>query len=306
MSRPAKKILPLLVLLLFIGRAAAQEAVAIETEAEETALESGDEAHSSEVEPEPVSVAAPAARAVNKPYLVGTAFGYTFSGYREETDTPLNRNMNTFSFAINSNIEKGKFFHSFNFGLFKGKNEAIEAYPLDEEELGSDLHEQFFEYYRMEDTYTRLYFEYALDYRLWGPPRFPGYLGGAIRVDSYIIERLDNIQYLNLTIIASLSVHASQKWIINAENILVFSADFPLFGYAVRPSYIGAIDWPLETGVVSLHNYWAVFGDLKYIRRITSLISLYSDVGFELSMINFPKPRRDAILRLAAGITFTF
>jgi len=282
MGRPATKILPLLVLLLFIGRAVAQEDAA----QEETAQAA-----------EPVSVAEPAANAMNKPYLVGTAFGYTFSGYREETDTPLNRSMNTFFFAINGNIEKGKFFHSFNFGLFKGKDEAIEAYPLDTNEL---------EYYHMEDTYTRLYFEYALDYRLWGSPRFPGYLGGAIRVDSYIIERLDNIQYLSLTIIASLSVHASQKWIINAKNILVFSADFPLFGYAVRPSYIGAIDWPLETGVVSLHNYWAVFGDLKYIHRITSLISLYSDVGFELSMVNFPKPRRDAILRLAVGITFTF
>jgi len=166
--------------------------------------------------------------------------------------------------------------------------------------------DHFFEYYRMEDTYTRLYLEYALDYILWGNRVFPGYLGGAFRVDSYIIEKLNNFLYMNITINASLGLHASQKWIINPDNILVFSADFPLFGYALRPHYLGAFAWPMEMGIVSLHNYWAIFGDLKYTHKFTPLISAYSDIGFELSRINFPKPRRDALLRLIVGVAFSF
>jgi len=272
MYRLARKILPLIVLMLFIGYMPAEEP----------------------------------ARENEKSWLLGAGIGFTFSGYREETDSPLNRNLNTFSFAFNGNAEKGNFFHSFNIGFFKGKNEAIEAYPLDKSELESDLSDQYFEDYRMEDTYTRLYLEYALDYRLWGTGTFPGFLGGSLRVDFYNIEKLDNFQYMNLTLIASLGLHASQKWIINGENILILSADFPLFGYALRPSYLGFFDWPLETNIVSIHNYWAVFGDLKYIHRITSLLSFYSDIAFELSHINFPRPRKDAILRLVAGIAFAF
>jgi hypothetical protein len=289
MYRPAKIMLPLVIFILFIGPVAAEEPE-VSAPPEVPA-------------PQPVT----ASQLPNKKtWLLGAALGYTFSGYREETDVPLNRNLNTLSFAVNGNAEEGRFFHSFNIGFFTGTNEAIEAYPLDRTELNSDLYEQYFEYYRMEDTYTRLYLEYALDYKLWGPPKFPGFLGGAFRVDSYIIEKLDNIQYMNLTIIVSLGLHVSQKWIINADNVLVFSAEFPLFGYALRPSYPGSFVWPLETDIVSLHNYWAVFGDLKYIHRITSLLSLYSDIGFELSMVNFPKPRRDAILTLIAGIAFAF
>ena len=250
--------------------------------------------------------AAPAAPAQDKPYLLGTGIGCSFTGYREETDAPLNRDLNVITFTINGNIEKGRFLHSLNIGFFRGKNEAVIAYPLDTSELEPEYMDHFFEYYRSEDTYSRLYLEYALDYRLWGTDRFPGYLGGAFRVDSYIIEKLDNFQYMNLTLIASLALHASQKWIINDKNTLVFSADFPLFGYALRPPYLGAFTWPLETGIVSLHNYWAVFGDLKYIYRINSLISIYSDIGFEFSQVDFPKPRKDAILRLIAGVAFAF
>jgi hypothetical protein len=272
MSILAKKILPLIVLMLSIGYASAEEP----------------------------------AQDNHKPYLLGTGIGYSFTGYREETDSPLNRELNVLTFTVNGNVEKGSFLHSFNAGFFRGKNEAIEAYPLDTSELEPAYMDRFFEYYRMEDTYNRLYLEYALDYRLWGNSMFPGYLGGAFRADSYFIEKLDNFQYMNLTVIASLCLHASQKWIINAENILVFSADFPLFGYALRPNYVGAFTWPLETDIVSLHNYWAVFGNLKYIHGINSLLSLYSDIGFELSLVNFPRPRRDAILRLIAGIAFTF
>jgi hypothetical protein len=266
------KILPLIVLALFIGQAAAQ---AQEQENE-------------------------------KIFLLGAGLGYTFSGYREETDAPINRYLNTFTYAVNGNAEKGGFLHSLNIGFFKGKNEAVEAYALDKSELEPDWMDHFFEYYRMEDTYTRLYFEYALDYRLWGSPMFPGFLGGAIRVDTYIIEKLDNFQYMNLTLIGSLGLHASQKWIINAKNTLVLSAGFPLFGFALRPHFLGAFAWPLETGIASVHNYWALFSDLKYIHRINSLLSVYSDIGFELSMVNFPKPRRDAILRIIAGIAFAF
>jgi hypothetical protein len=273
MYRLAKKMLPLIVFMLFFGQAAPPWASAQENK---------------------------------QTWLLGIGVGYAFSGYREETDSPLNRDLNTISFAFNGNAENGNFFHSFNIGFFKGKNEAVEAYPLDRNELEPVLMEHFFEYYRLEDTYTRLSLEYAPDYRLWGTDSFPGFLGGALRLDAYIIEKLDNFQYMNLTIIASLGLHASQKWIINEENVLVLSADFPLFGYALRPAFLGAFSWPLETNIVSIHNYWAVFGDLKYIHRITSLLSFYSDIDFELSMVNFPKPRKDAILRLIVGIAFAF
>ena len=56
----------------------------------------------------------------------------------------------------------------------------------------------------------------------------------------------------------------------------------------------------------SLHNYWAVFGDLKYHHRINSLLSLYSGVYFELSRINIPRPRIDAILTVSTGLAFVF
>jgi len=296
MYRLAKKNLPLLVLMLFIGQTAVS---ADEPEAEPAASAVSVE--------QPVSAPQPESAARNaSPFFLGAGIGYSFTGYREETDAPLNRNLNVLTFIINGNVEKGGFLHSFNLGFFRGKNEAVQAYPLDASELEPEYMDHFFEYYRMEDTYSRLYIEYALDYRLWGTNKFPGYLGGALRLDSYIIEKLDNFQYMNITIIGSLGLHASQKWIINAENVLVFSADFPLFGYAIRPPYMGAFTWPLETNIVSLHNYWAVFGDLKYIHRVNSLLSIYSDIAFELSLVNFPKPRKDAIFRLVAGIAFSF
>jgi len=58
--------------------------------------------------------------------------------------------------------------------------------------------------------------------------------------------------------------------------------------------------------IISLHNYWAIFGDLKYQHKINMLISLYSGLGFEFSRINFPRPMTDAILRINSGIVFTF
>jgi hypothetical protein len=97
---------------------------------------------------------------------------------------------------------------------------------------------------------------------------------------------------------------------------LVFSAGFPVFGYAIRPAYFGWLYGDVEKGaaailgdfgkITSVHNYWAVFGDLKYHHKVNPLISLYSGLGFELSHINFPRPRKDAILRLSSGMAFTF
>jgi hypothetical protein len=113
-------------------------------------------------------------------------------------------------------------------------------------------------------------------------------------------------------------LHVTQKWIINQENHFTFSAGVPFFGYTLRPPYAGADaaimkyaeESPLRLftlgNVVSLHNYWALFGDLKYHHKVNQLLSLYSGLGFELSHINIPRPRRDATLRLNAGIAFTF
>jgi hypothetical protein len=246
-----------------------------------------------------------------KPFRVGTSLGYSFSGYREDTDLPLNRYLNTLTFIIDGNIEKGKYFHSFNVGFFRGKNEALPANPVYQTEVYP--HDQIYVYYQKETVFTRGYLEYALDYRLWGNKTFPGYLGGAFRADVYAAE---TALHLYFTGIVSLDVHASQKWIINEENVLVFSAGFPVFGYAIRPAYFGWLYGDVEKGaaailgdfgkITSVHNYWAVFGDLKYHHKVNSLISLYSGLGFELSRINFPRPRKDAILRLSSGMAFTF
>jgi hypothetical protein len=39
---------------------------------------------------------------------------------------------------------------------------------------------------------------------------------------------------------------------------------------------------------------------------MNALLSLYSGLGFELSRINFPRPRIDTIFRLNTGIAFAF
>ena len=56
----------------------------------------------------------------------------------------------------------------------------------------------------------------------------------------------------------------------------------------------------------SVHNYWAMFGDLKYHYQLTRALSLNAGMGFELSRINIPLPRIDATFRLNAGVSFTF
>jgi len=238
-----------------------------------------------------------------KPFRIGISLGYSFTGYREETNLSLNRYLNTLTYIIDGNIEKGSLLHSFNIGFFRGENEAITAKPLYEIKIDPLI--QPFASYQNETIYTRGYLEYALDRRLWGNQMFPGYLGGAFRGDVYVME---TAIYPTFTVLASLDVHATQKWIINAENIFVFSAGFPIFGYAFRPSYFGMVFGyeEMEKRITSLHNYWAVFGDLKYHHKINALVSLYSGLGFELSRINFPQPRLDAIFRLNAGVAFSF
>jgi len=241
-----------------------------------------------------------------KSSTTGIGFGYTFCGYRESTTVDVNRYLNTFFFTVDGSIEKDRFLHSFKVGFFRGENEALIANPVYVYELYPDIYGQLYEYYQAADTFTRLFSEYALDWKLWGNQTFPGYLGGALRGDLYLIETLVNLAYLNFTGLLSLNLHISQKWIINAKNALALSLSFPVFGYAIRPHYIGFSAWPLETGIVSLHNYWASFGNLKYSYKINTWLSLYSDIGFELSLINFPKPRKDAGLRINLGVAFTY
>jgi hypothetical protein len=225
---------------------------------------------------------------------VGASLGYSFSGYLEQTVLPVNRYCNTFTYLVDGNIEKGNFYHTFNLSLFSGKVDAIKA----------DSDNAYFSYYQKEATFTRAYLEYALDYRLWGNQFFPGYLGGTLRGD-YYGEMLKETLFSNHTGIFSLNVHVTQKWIINAENEFAFSAGFPIFGYAFRPSYFALLGL-VEQGITSLHNYWAIFGDLKYRHKINTLLSLHSGLGFELSHIDFPQPRKDALFRLYTGISFTF
>jgi hypothetical protein len=256
-----------------------------------------------------------AAQNREKPFRIGASLGYTFSGYKEVTYSPINRYLNTLTFLVDGNIEKGKFFHSLNIGFFMGnsemknKTEAILVRDYDPQ-TGSDYPTAYLPEYLA----IRGYLEYALDYRLWGNETSPGFLGGAFRADTY----MQFAHYPSITVLASLNIHATQKWIIDEENVLTFSAGLPIFGYAVRPAYAGAdealIKYVTEDPmkiitlgrIVSVHNYWALFGDLKYQHKVNSLISLYTGLGFEISRIDFPRPRNDASLRLSSGIAFTF
>lgn len=236
--------------------------------------------------------------------MIGFSFGYTFAGFREETIADVNRYLNTFVFSIHSVIEKSKFMHSHNMGFFSGQNDYIVRNPSYQFERSMS------DYYQIKDTYSRLYMEYSLARELWSPQistqKFPGYIGGAIRTDMYLVETLDNPIYINLTAAISLNLHASQKWIINNKNSIIMSLSFPILGYAVRPQYIGLSAWPLETGITSLHNYLACFGSLRYYYKAHKFFSLYSDIGFEISNITFPKTRRDASLQLKIGAVYSY
>jgi hypothetical protein len=241
-----------------------------------------------------------------KPFRVGAGLGCSFTGYREETEAPVNRYLNALTFMIDGNIEKGNFFHSFNINFFYGNAKMTSPYE-------GYNHKQYNVY--------RGFLEYALDYRLWGNQIFPGYLGGALRTDVYFTT-VDSTKGSHTSTgygLIFLSLHATQKWIINVKNMLTFSAGFPIFGFAVRPPYAMVDElWEkylneedyikiITLGeIVSFHNYWAFFGELKYQYQISTLFSLYSGLGLELSRINFYRPRTDAICRLGAGIAFTF
>jgi hypothetical protein len=252
-----------------------------------------------------------------RPYRIGLSLGNSFTGYREETYSPLNMYLNTLTFIIDGNIERGLFLHSLNMGFFMGKPEtANPASAVMSKNIDHQTGEAYYfanAYFR-HDLAVRAYIGYALDYRLWGNDTFPGYLGGAFRADAY----MQFANYPSITGLVSLGLHATQKWIINPENSFVFSIGIPVLGYALRPPFAGAdaalLKYAEENpmrlitlgNIVSLHNYCAIFGDLKYHHKINSLLSLYSGLGFELSRINIPRPRIDTIFRLNTGIAFTF
>jgi hypothetical protein len=231
-----------------------------------------------------------------KPLKIGPSLCFSFAGYRDETSMPFNRYINILTYAIDGTIEKGNFFQSFNIGFFTGKVKSAEV----------DSGDEFYTISQKESSFTRAYLQYAVDYRLWGNKTFPGFLGGAIRGDVYYNYMVQTV-YFSFTGAVALNVHATQKWIINDRNALVFSVGLPLLGYARRPPYFGFGHdlTAYDDKFISLHNYWAVFGDLKYYYTFNSLVSLSAGLGFELSHFNFPQPRRDALLRLGLGIVFS-
>jgi len=249
-----------------------------------------------------------------KPFRVGASVGYSFTGYREATYSDVNRYLNTFTYILDGNIEKGKFFHSLNMGFFMGDSQISSGEVIIRQDYNPQTGEAFYYDDLPKYLFIRGYLEYALDYRLWGNDTFPGYLGGAFRTDAY----LQFANYPSITGLVSLGLHGTQKCIIDNANIFTFSLGIPFFGYAVRPPYAGAdaalikyaAEQPMKIltmgEIISLHNYWAVFGDFKYQHAFCSLFSLYSGLGFELSRINFPRPRMDAIFRFNSGIAFTF
>jgi hypothetical protein len=250
-----------------------------------------------------------------KPYRLGASLGYSFTGYREETYSPLNMFLNTLTFIIDGNIEKGRFFHSLNMGFYMGNADTANPATAAISQLYDHSAGEAYDFvYYPQYLAIRGNLEYALDYRLWGNDVFPGYLGGAFRTDVY----MQFAHYPSITGIVSLGVHATQKWIVNPQSSFVLSMGIPIFGYAIRPPFAGsdaalmkyAEEDPIRIitlgQVVSLHNYWAILGDLKYHHTVNTLLSLYYGLGFEFSHINIPRPRRDAIFRMSAGLSFTF
>jgi len=228
---------------------------------------------------------------------IGTGIGYSFIGYREETDLPRNRYLEAVNLNFNINSSKNKFCYSFNFGFLSGETKPLEIKSNNDN----------FSYYQRGNTFIRLFLENAFDYQLWGNNVLPGYLGSSMRGDFYIAAS-EQSNYYSFTMLYSFDLHVMQKWIINAGNELVFAVSVPLIGYAVRPPYYGLLYGPLdsEDGVISFNNYSAVFGDLKYYHNTSKLFSFYLGLGFELSRITFPQPRNDASLCLNAGIAFSF
>jgi len=239
----------------------------------------------------------PEAAKKERPFKIGTGLGYSFIGYREETDLPLNRYLDTLNFNFNGNIEKNNFLYSINFGYLAGETDPIEIKNDD----------NYYTHYQKEHTFLRLYYENALDYRLWGNSVLPGYLGGAFRGDLYY-STLADTYYYSLTMLCSLAIHVTQKLIIKNRSEFILSLSIPFLGYAVRPPYYGLLYAPLdsEEKVTSFHNYRAVFGDLKYYHKASEWLSFYLGLGFELSQITFPQQRKDASFSMNAGVAFSF
>ena len=239
-----------------------------------------------------------------KPFRIGFSLGCSFTGYRDEVESPINRYLNAFTFLIDCNIDQGSYFHSFNMNFFTGGIKIKSLY--------GDDPSRYISY--------RGYIDYSLDRRFWGNKTFPGYLGGAVRTIVYLTGDNERINPTPPTgvFIASIDLHASQKWNINEKNSLVLSAGYPLLGYAIRPAYASMDEYWMRYlyddkikiltlgNFTSFHNYWAVMGDLKYHFKPHPSFSLYSGFGFEISRVNFPRPRTDAIFRPNAGLSFIF
>ena len=245
-----------------------------------------------------------------RPYRIGASGGVTFTGYTEGTDSQINRYLNAPTIILDGNIEKRSFLHHFNILFLMG-----EAHPAREVR----------EFFPAEGYLSfRAAIEYALGYRLWtlwDNPAFPGWLGGTYRTDFYFFVDTAYIIAPRISMLFSLGAHLTQKWIINPRNSLSLSLGIPLLTYAVRSPYVGADDrlmallvedalWKILGlgSFASIHNYWAIFSDLKYHFKLNPLISFYSGLGLEFSHINVPRGRgrRDTATRLNAGLAFTF
>ena len=239
------------------------------------------------------------------PLLIAPGFGYSFGGYREETDSSINRYYTLPTYIIEMNINTANFLHHINIGFLMGENSDTVAGHLQEK------------YNPYPYSSMNAGIEYALGYRLWGDDTFPGYLGGNFRTDVLLIT--ETLEIAKITAILSLGLHATQRWYINSQHSLSLSLGIPLLAYAVRPPFPG-VDEVFEKFIVdgnplgilttggfgSVHNYWALFGNLRYKFQFTSLFALNAGLGFDLSRVNFPQPRIDAVFRLRAGIAFTF
>ena len=245
-----------------------------------------------------------------RPYRAGFGLGCSFAGLRDEIESPINRYVNALTGLIDGNIQKGIFFHSLYINFFMGSSKMPAPYRG---------------YNKNQYISARGFLEYALDCRLWGNEIFPGFLGGSLRT-CFSYTGVGGINSGNNDLLAaptgvmltSADVHLTQKWIINRRNSVDLSLEYPLLGYGIRPAYAGfdelwmkylyenALKIATLGKFISFHNYWAVYGELKYHYKITPLISPYSCLGFELFRINFPRPRVEALFQVNAGIAFTF
>lgn len=229
---------------------------------------------------------------------LGITFGASYYGYREETDIALNRKLATFNFIFDGDVIKNRIRFSFNANIFAGKNKETEV--LSEED-------HYFSFKQRASTFIKFSLDNSVEYNLWGPEKFPGYLGGGLRADVYYNYLKETIYY-STTALFTLNVRVTQMFIINEKNNLVLSIEIPFFGYGIRPPNFGLqyshID--LEHKVISFHNHFAFYADLRYQYKFNQLLSLYSILGFEFSHIKFPQLRRDACSRLNIGLSFSF